>query len=79
MPMLDGFSRYNQVLVAEEDMPKTTIITAWETYVYVYMPFGFKNVGATFQRVMDHAFKDLIGRFMVDYQDDLIVHSKARE
>jgi hypothetical protein len=79
MSMLDGFSRYNQVLVAEEDRPKTTFITPWETYVYAHMPFGLKNIGATFQRAMDHTFKDLIGRFMVDYQDDLTVHSKARE
>jgi hypothetical protein len=43
------------------------------------MPFGLKNAGATFQRAMDHAFKDLIGKFMADYQDDLIVHSKLRE
>jgi hypothetical protein len=41
-------------------MPKTFFITPWETYAYAYMSFGFKNVGATFQRAMDHAFKDLI-------------------
>jgi hypothetical protein len=78
MSMLDGFSGYNQVLVAEEDMPKMTFITPWETYVYARMPFGLKNVGATFQRAMDHAFEGLIGKFMVDYQDDLTVHSKTR-
>jgi hypothetical protein len=43
------------------------------------MTFGLKNVGATFQREMDHAFKDLIGNFMEDYQDDLTIHSKLRE
>jgi hypothetical protein len=43
------------------------------------MPFGLKNVGATFQRVMDHAFSGLIGNFMVDYQDELTVHSNKRE
>jgi hypothetical protein len=43
------------------------------------IPFGLKNAGATFQRAMDHAFKDLIGKFMEDYQDDLTVHSKLRE
>jgi hypothetical protein len=79
MSMLDGFSGYNQVLVVEEDMPKTTFITPWETYAYARMPFGLKNVGDTFQRAMDHAFKYLIGKFMVDYQDDLTVHSKIRE
>jgi hypothetical protein len=79
MSMLDGFSGYNQVLVAEEDMPKMTFITPWEMYVYAQMPFGLKNVGATFQRDMDHTFEGLIGIFMVDYQDDLMVHSKERK
>jgi hypothetical protein len=79
MSMLDVFSGYNQVLVAEEDMLKNTFITPWDTYAYVNMPFGLKNVGATFQRVMDHAFKDLIGKFMVNYQDDLNIHSRVRE
>jgi hypothetical protein len=46
--------------------------------VYAQMPFGLKNVGATFQRDMDHAFEGLIGKFMENYQDDLTVHSKTR-
>ena len=78
MSMLDGFSGYNQVLVAEEDREKTTFITPWETYAYNRIPFGLKNAGATFHRAMDHAFKGLIGKSMADYQDDLTVHSKTR-
>jgi len=77
--MLDGFSGYNQVLVVEEDTPKTTSITWWGTYAYVIIPFGLKNICATFQRAMDHAFKDSIGKFMENYQDDLTVYSKLRE
>jgi len=65
--MLDGFFGYNKFLVAEEDKPKMTFITPWDTYVYTWMPFGLKNVGATLQRDMDHTFKGFIGRFMVDY------------
>jgi len=30
MSMLDGFLGYNQVLVGEEDKPKTNFITPWE-------------------------------------------------
>jgi hypothetical protein len=57
MPMLDGFSRYNQVIPSKEDKPKTSFVTPWETYAYVCIPFRLKNVGETFQREMDHAFK----------------------
>jgi hypothetical protein len=79
MSMLDGFSGYNQVLVAEEDREKTTFITPWETYAYARMPFSLKNAGATFQMAMDHAFNGLIGNFMDDYQYDLTMNSNKRE
>jgi hypothetical protein len=79
MSMLDGFSSYNQVLVAKEDRPKTLFVTPWGTYAYVKIPFGLKNVGSTFQREMDHTFKDFIEMFMDDYQDDLKFYSKSRE
>jgi hypothetical protein len=77
--MLDGFSGYNQVLVVEEDRTNITFVTPWETYAYVCMPFGLKNDGYNFQREMDHAFKYLIGNFMVDDEDDLSICSKLRE
>ena len=79
MSILDGFSRYNQFLVAKEERAKTTFITPWETYAYARMPFGLKNARATFHRAMDHAFSGLIGKFMAYYQDYLIVHSKKGE
>jgi hypothetical protein len=43
------------------------------------MPFDLKNVGATFQRAMDHVFIEFIGNFMADYQDELAMHSNKRE
>jgi hypothetical protein len=78
MSMLDGFSGYNQVLVAEEDREQNTFITPWEIYAYARIRFGLKNVGATFQMAMDHAFSGLIGKFMADYKHDLTMNSKTR-
>jgi hypothetical protein len=74
MSMLHGFSGYNQFLVAEEEKEKIAFITPCETYAYAQMPFGLKNVGATFQRDMDHAFEGFMIKFVMDYQDELIVH-----
>jgi hypothetical protein len=78
MSMLDGFSGYNQVLVNKEDRNKTTFTTPWGTYEYLRMPFGLLNIGATFQRAMDFSFKELIGKIIEIYQDDLTVFSKDR-
>ena len=41
--LLDGFSGYNQVLVAKEDRLKTTFRTKWGTFAYKTMPFGLTN------------------------------------
>ena len=49
MSFTDGFSRYNQIKMGSKDMTKTTFITEWEIYCYTVMPFGLKNVGATYQ------------------------------
>ena len=77
MSMLDGFSGYNQVLVNKEDQHKITFTTPWATYKYLRMIFSLLNAGATFQRAMDFAFKELIGKIIEIYQDDLTIFSKA--
>jgi hypothetical protein len=58
MSMLDGFSRYNQVLLKREDQLKTTFTTPWRTFMYLRMSFGLMNASLTFQRAMDFAFRD---------------------
>lgn len=75
MSLLDGYSGYNQILVHEEDQGKTAFTTLWGTFQYVKIPFGLKNAGATFQRVMDISFSNEKYVFLVVYLDDLIVFS----
>jgi hypothetical protein len=78
MSMMDGFSGYNQVLLKREDQLKMTFTTPWGTFMYLRMPFGLMNAGATFQRVMDFTFRDLIQKILEIYQDDLTFVSKER-
>jgi hypothetical protein len=75
---LDGFSRYNQVLVHPNDRLKTTFRTKWGTYAYQKMPFGLINAGTTFQRAMDICFRGLINKYVVVYLDDITIYSKNR-
>ena len=69
---MDGFFGYNHILTALEDMEKTT---EWGTYCYRVMPFGLKNVGATYQRVTTTLFHDMMHRDVEVYVDDMIVKS----
>jgi hypothetical protein len=66
-------------LVREDDQFKTAFTTPWGTYKYLRIPFGLTNAGATFQRAMDYAFRDLIRKLIEIYQDDLSAISKTRE
>nr|KYP73932.1 Retrovirus-related Pol polyprotein from transposon 17.6 [Cajanus cajan] len=42
------------------------------------MPFGLKNVGATYQRAMNLIFHDLIGKFVQVYIDDIVIGLKQK-
>ena len=79
MSLLDGYSRYNQVSVHEDDRDKTVFTTPWGTFHYAKMSFGLKNVGATFQRAMDIAFANEKDVFLVVYLDDLTFFSNLDE
>ena len=43
------------------------------------MPFGLKNVGATYQRLVNHMFRPQIGRNVEVYVDDMLVNSLDEE
>ena len=62
--------------MSEEDQEKTAFITSQGLYYYRVMPFGLKNVGATFQRLVNQMFSKQIGRNMEVYVDDMLVKSK---
>jgi hypothetical protein len=79
LSLLDGLSRYNQVLMSSPEQLKTTFRTPWGTYAYRKMPFGLINVGATFERTMDIAFRGLINHSVVVYLDDLTIYSKNKD
>ena len=48
LSFMDGFSRYNQILMASKDREKIVFITEWGTYYYKVMSFGLKNARATY-------------------------------
>ena len=78
MSFLHGFLGYNQILVHPNDRLKRTFRTKWGTYAYQNIPFGLINIGATFQHVMDIAFKGMINKSVVIYLDDITTFSKDR-
>ncbi|GJR34573.1 reverse transcriptase domain-containing protein [Tanacetum coccineum] len=58
---------YHQIKMAKEDEEKTAFTTSQGIFCYSKMPFGLKNVGATYQRLVDKAFQRQIGRNLKQY------------
>jgi len=67
MSFLDAFSGYNQIKMHPWDESKTAFMTDTCSYCYKVMPFGLKNVGATYQRLMDKILAPMLGRNVQAY------------
>ena len=61
LSFLDAFSSYNQIMMHLRDECKTTFMTELSCYCYKVMPFGVKNAGATYQRLMDRVLAAMLG------------------
>ncbi|GJV34754.1 reverse transcriptase domain-containing protein [Tanacetum coccineum] len=72
---LDAYKGYHQMQMAESDEEKIAFHTSQGVYCYTKMPFGLKNAGATYQRLVDKAFNSQVGRNIEVYVDDLVIKS----
>ncbi|KAL2226893.1 UNVERIFIED_CONTAM: Retrovirus-related Pol polyprotein from transposon [Sesamum indicum] len=77
--MMDAYQGYHQIHMAEEDRDKTSFITEKGIFCYNMMPFGLKNAGATYQRLINKMFGDLLEKTMEVYVDDMLVKSKRSQ
>nr|GEU51264.1 reverse transcriptase domain-containing protein [Tanacetum cinerariifolium] len=77
--LLDAYKGYHQIQMAKEDEEKTVFITSQGIFCYTKMPFGLRNVGATYQRLVDKAFHKHIGRNLKVYMDDLVIKSRTED
>ena len=77
MSFLDAFQGYHQIPLALDDQEKTAFVTSTGNYHYKVMPFGLKNTGSTYQKMMTRMFELQLGKSIEVYIDDMVVKSKV--
>jgi len=75
LSFLDAYSGYNHIWVFPQNEDKTVFMTKRSNYCYQVMLFGLKNVGATYELLMDKKFHELLGKTMEVYVNDMVVKS----
>ena len=78
LSFMDDFYGYNQILIVVDDISKTAFRCPGSlgTFEWLVMPFGLKNVSATYQRAMNVIFHDILGHHMEIYINYIMVKSK---
>ena len=76
MSFLDAFQGYHQILLALDDQEKTVFVTPTRNYYYKVMPFGLKNAGSAYQRMMTKMFELQLGKNIEIYINNMVVKSK---
>ena len=79
LSFMDAFSGYNHIIMDPNDQEKTSFVIVQGMYCYQVMPFGLKNAGATYQRLVNKMFQKHIGASMEVYIDDMLVKSVKAE
>jgi hypothetical protein len=79
LSFLDAYSGYNQIKLKKEDEEKTAFITPYGVFYYEVMPFGLKNSGATYQRMMQNCLGSQIVRNIQVYINDVVITMRKEE
>ena len=75
---MNVFQGYHQIPMTLSDQEKTAFITPKGIYYYRVMPFGLKNAGATYQRIVTGLFGHLIRKTVEVYIDDMLIKSVGK-
>lgn len=70
---LDGYSGFFQIPIHPDDQEKTNFTCPYVTFSYRRMPFGLRDVPATFQRCMMSIFADFLDEIMEVFMDNFSV------
>ena len=75
--VFDMFSGFWQLNLREKDRHKTSFSTEFGSFEFNRFPFGLKNSGSVFQRMINRVMGPALGKHVICYMDDGIVFSRS--
>jgi hypothetical protein len=63
----------------KEDEEKIAFITPYDVFCYQVMPFALKNIGATYQRMMQNFLRSQIGQNIQVYTDNVVITTRKED
>jgi hypothetical protein len=76
---IDLRSRYHQMKIRPDDIPKTASVTRYGQYEFTVVSFGLTNALAYFMNMMNKVFMDELDKFVVVFIDDILIYSSTVE
>jgi hypothetical protein len=72
---IDLRSRYHQLWIKEDDVPKTTFKMRFGHYEFTILPFGLTNAPGVFMSLMNGVFHEYLDKFVQVFIDDILIYS----
>jgi hypothetical protein len=76
---IDLRSRYHQLWIKEDDIPKTTFKMRFGHYKFIVLPFGLTNALGVFMSLMNGVFHEYLDKFIQVFIDDILIYSRMME